>query len=312
MDIVSSAAPWREGGFKFAPWSSSVGDVGEGRRCRAELSRKMTAFADSLSQVQVGRHALASRRAAAAQDPVGTCRQASAAHGAGDPGCRAVDTDGCAQACFRPRHRDRDVCHGRSVAGRALLRGGMPRRVRAPWVCLVLVLCWLAPSVPARDPGDGVGVCSGGACAGCKTMGNEVGKGGEWEDFLEGFRAPRVGAPAAMLEVGSGEGLTGLWFLSRVNASTLTSVDAWRDAATESCFDANRCALGIVRPRRTCTHMHARARPTDVLACADTHARRRQAVQEGGIDSASWSKRKQDEKEVVLSFLENRRVFDIM
>jgi hypothetical protein len=164
---------------------------------------------------------------------------------------------------------------------------GMPplacaRRVRARG-CLVLVLCWLALFVPAsaRDPDDGgAGVCSGGACAGCKSMANEVGQGGEWEDFLdsEGFRAPRAGAPASVLEVGSGEGLAGLWFLSRVNASTLTSVDAWRDAAAESCFDANR----------------------------------RQAVQKGGMASASWSKHKQDETAAVLSFLENGRAFDIM
>lgn len=96
-------------------------------------------------------------------------------------------------------------------------------------VCIALAMCGLAAEA-AADGAGGAEAC-GAACTkeGCKSMAQEMRQGGEWEDLIaQEFHAPSTSAQKSMLEIGSGEGLAGLWFLSRANASTLTSVERRR------------------------------------------------------------------------------------
>ena len=86
--------------------------------------------------------------------------------------------------------------------------------------------------------------------------------------------------PQRILEVGSGEGLIGLWFCSRCKAQSLTSVDAWRKKEkNEKCFDTNR-----------------------QLALSP----------EGRGWGGDVTKEKGDEILTIMRFLETRRVFDFI
>ena len=112
-------------------------------------------------------------------------------------------------------------------------------------------------------------------CAGACCMSEPTSQQKEdWDSFLrEEFDAQ----PQSILDMAASESLSGLWFFSRCNATSLTSIGTWQHVETEQCFDANRHAL-LSTTRR----------------------------------SANITKHKGNGSARIMSFLENRRLFDFI
>jgi hypothetical protein len=133
---------------------------------------------------------------------------------------------------------------------------------------LALLSCAFADINMAADADTET--CAGACCKSEPTAQQKE----EWEMFLrEEFDTP----PQSILDMDAGESLSGLWFFSRCNATSLTSIGTWQHVETEQCFDANRHAL-LSTTRR----------------------------------SAEITKHTASDTEHVMSFLENNRLFDFI